>query len=192
MTPPSAWGNTPGMAVFRLPLRRVCAIAVLLAPALLAACANRPLMNLTRGQQGPDEFAIIPGKPIVIPDDLTALPPPSIPGTGSRTDPTPNADAVAALGGNPGRLELDGQTPDGTLLATTGRYGTDPEIRGQLGIADLQFRDRNQGRVLERLFGVTTYFDAYERESLDQTDETLRYRRAGAATPGAPPPPVDD
>jgi len=184
--------NTRFMALSRLSLRRVCVLAVLIAPALLAACGNRPMMNLTSSQQGPDEFGIVPGKPIVIPDDLTALPPPAIPGTGSRTDPTPNADAVAALGGSPSRLERDGQTPDGTLVAATGRYGTDPEIRGQLGIADLQFRDRNQGRFLERVAGITTYFNAYERQSLDQTRETLRFRRAGAATPGAPPPPLDD
>ncbi len=180
------------MAVCRPSLRRFGALAVLLLPAVLAGCANRPLMNLSRGLQGPDEFAILPGKPIEIPEDLTQLPPPSIPGTGSRTDPTPNADAVAALGGNPGRLTPDGQTPDGTLLAATGRYGTDPEIRGELGLADLRYRDRNQGRLLERLFSVTTYYDAYARESLDQNAAVVQYRRAGARTPGAPLPLPDD
>ncbi|MEM9248153.1 MAG: DUF3035 domain-containing protein [Pseudomonadota bacterium] len=180
------------MVLSRFPLARFCAVLVLVAPVVLAGCSNRPLMNLSRGLEGPDEFAILPRKPIEVPEDLTQLPPPSIPGTGSRTDPTPNADAVAALGGNPARLEEDGQTPDGALLATTGRYGTDPEIRGELGLADLQFRDRNQGRLLERLFGVTTYYNAYARESLDQNAETRRYRGAGARTPGAPLPPPEE
>lgn len=159
----------------------------------VAACGPREpeLFNLTRGQQGPDEFAILPGKPIEIPQDLSALPPPAPPGTSNRTDATPEADAVAALGGNPARLARDGRAPDGAVVRATTRYGVDPDVREDLAAADLEFRRRNRGRLLERWFGLTTYYDAYERTELNQHREQERWRRAGARSSAAPPPPAD-
>lgn len=163
------------------------ASAALMIVTLVSACGgDRGLMNLTRQQQGPDEFAVIPGKPIEQPADYSTLPPPT-PGGVNRTDATPNADAVAALGGNPNRLALTGRTSDGDLVRAAGRYGTDPNIRAQLTAADEEFRRRNKGRLLERWFRVTTYFDAYSGESLDQHETLDQYRARGARTPGVPP-----
>lgn len=157
----------------------------------VAACGgDNGLINISRKQVGPDEFAILPGKPIEVPEDLSALPAPT-PGLSNRTDPTPHADAVAALGGNPARLEPTGRTTDGALVNSAGRYGTDPNIREDLAVADAEFRRRNRGKLLERLFGLTTYYDAYSRQSLDQHNELDRYRGAGARTPGAPPESVE-
>ncbi len=157
----------------------------------VAGCERREpgLMQPQRGQNTPDEFAILPSKPIEIPDNLAALPAPTS-GVANRTDVNPRAEAVAALGGNPARIELDGKLgSDGALIRQTTRYGVDPQIRTNLAEADLEFRKRNRGRLMERLFGLTTYYDAYEREELDQHGTTWLFRRNGVGTSAAPPNP---
>ena len=72
--------------------------------ALLAACggsAEPDLLNISQPRsEGPDEFAILPAKPLEVPEDLAALPEPT-PGGSNLTDPTPFADAAVAMGGNP-------------------------------------------------------------------------------------------
>ena len=84
------------------------AIALTMTMLGLAACSSDPhLMNTSAGQTSPDEFAIVPTKPLSMPTDLSALPSPT-PGGGNLTDPTPRADAVAALGGNPAQLSVQG------------------------------------------------------------------------------------
>jgi len=170
--------------------RRLAALALLV---LVSACARGEpnLMRIERSGQGPDEFAIVPGKPIEIPQDLSSLPPPAPPGSGSRTDATPEIDAVAALGGSPARLRRDGQLSDPGLARSAGRYGVDPGVRADLAAEDLEFRRNNRGRLLERLFNVTTYYDVYERTELNQHAEQERWRRAGARSSAAPPPPAD-
>lgn len=154
----------------------------------LAGCSgNRVpnLMNLRSDTRGPDEFGIIPTKPLQMPDDLTALPEPT-PGGASLTDPTPNADAIAALGGNPAVL---GRSPagDAAVLAAATRFGVTPDIRAALAAEDLDYRRKHTGRPLERLFGITVYYRAYLPMSLDQEAELARWRAAGIPTPSAPP-----
>lgn len=152
---------------------------------LLSACGGggEPrLMNLRQTTQGPDEFAILPPKPLQMPDSLTALPDPT-PGGDNRTDPTPREDAIVALGGRPGA----GAGGDAGLLAHTARYGRAGDIRQTLAAEDLEFRRDNKGRVLERVFNVNVYFRAYRNQSLDQQAELQRWRRAGARTVSAPP-----
>lgn len=157
----------------------------------LAACSSGrgdKLINLNRGGDGtPDEFAILPTKPIEIPQDLNALPAPT-PGGANRVDPTPQADAVAALGGNPERLNRTGQArSDGGLIRYASRYGVQSGIRPTLAQEDVAFRKANPGRVLERLFRVTRYYSVYEGSELDQTAELQKWRRRGVLTPSAPP-----
>ena len=155
-------------------------ILLLLPLALLAACDDGRLMNV-RSTGSADEFAILPGKPLQQPASYADLPPPT-PGGSNLTDPTPNADAVAALGGIPGA-----GAGDGGLLAYAGRFGRDAAIRQDLAEADAAFRARNQGRFLERVFNVNVYYEAYEPFALDQEREAERFRRAGVPTPVAPP-----
>ena len=169
--------------------RQVLAIAI--ATVLtLAACGNGDgvpsLMNIRSTTAGPDEFAIIPPKPLTMPEDLAALPEPT-PGGMNRTDATPNADAVAALGGNLGSADGVSSAHSG-LYAYAARYGVTAGIRQTLATEDLEFRRENDGRLLERLFDVNVYFKAYETMSLDQQAELWRWRNAGARTPSAPPP----
>lgn len=168
--------------------------ALVLAVMAVSACggggdATPQLMNIRSQTRSPDEFAVLPTKPLVLPEDMTALPEPT-PGGSNLTDPTPDADAVAALGGNPARMVAGGvPAGDGGLVHYAARFGADPAIRTQLAAEDLDFRRRHDGRLLERVFNVNVYFRAYEPLSLDQYAELERWRKVGAKTVGAPPPP---
>lgn len=160
-------------------------VACVLAGLALAACSSGDpqLMNIgaTVGS-GPDEFAILPSEELEIPEDLTALPSPN-PGGSNRADPDPEADAIAALGGNVNRATSGSQS----LMSHVGRFGVEAGIRNTLAAEDLAFRSRNDGRVMERLFNVNVYYRAYSGVSLDQYTELERLRRLGVRTPAAPP-----
>ena len=56
-----------------------------------------------------------------------------------------------------------------------------------LAAEDVEFRRKNNGRLLERLFGTNVYFRAYRKQALNQQAELERWRAAGAGTPSAPP-----
>lgn len=159
------------------------------AAAGLSACSGDPrLMNIESGQSSPDEFAILPTKPLSMPPDLAVLPSPT-PGGANITDPTPQADAVAALGGNPGRLADQGiAASDQALVAYASRRGNNPGIRTTLAEADLRWRSRNARRPLEALFGTSVYQRAYRPMALDPSAEQLRWQRAGARTSTSPTP----
>lgn len=153
----------------------------------LAACEreNPQLFNIRKADRTPDEFSILPTSPLQIPPDLAALPTPT-PGGTNRADRLPQAEAIAALGGNAAR----GTQADGGLLASVQRYGVNPGIRGQLAAEDLDFRRANDARLLERVFNLSTYFKAYRSQSLDQFAELYRLRDAGVRTVAAPPDPA--
>ncbi|PIE16624.1 MAG: pyruvate/2-oxoglutarate dehydrogenase complex, dihydrolipoamide acyltransferase (E2) component [Rhodobacterales bacterium] len=169
-------------------------VVALIALGVLSACGgkDRPLMNIQASSDGPDEFAILPGKPLQSPDFAAPLPAPT-PGGSNLTDPTPKADAVAALGGKPGRLALSGPghigRGDGGLVSYASRFGASGNIRRVLATEDRVFRSKNRGKLLERWFNNTVYFSAYEPMSLDQHRELARFRRLGVKTPSAPPDP---
>lgn len=157
----------------------------------LSACGSNQLMNIETGQNSPDEFAILPTRPLSMPPDLALLPAPT-PGGANITDPNPNADAVAALGGNPARLEDRGiAASDQALVAHAARRGTDPAIRERLAESDAEWRSRNKRRPLEALFGTTVYQRAYRPLALDSQAEQQRWQRAGAITQTSPVPAQD-
>ena len=168
----------------------------LIAVIALSACGQKKdpiLMNIRSSTSGPDEFTILPGKPLQTPDYQAALPAPT-PGGSNLTDPTPMADAVAALGGNPARVAPTGTGKvgrgDGAIVNHASRFGTSGNIRQVLAGEDLEFRRKNNGRVLERWFNVNVYFKAYSKMSLNQHRELARFRRLGVRTPSAPPDPA--
>jgi hypothetical protein len=156
--------------------------AVLIA---LAACGrgDPQLMNLRNTEDGPDEFAVLPTAPLEIPENLASLPEPT-PGARNRVDPDPEGDAIAALGGNPGRASGAGAN----LMSHATRFGVSSDIRPVLAAEDEEFRRRNDGLILERVFGTNVYFEAYRRQALDRYAELERLRRMGVRTPAAPPP----
>jgi hypothetical protein len=164
-------------------------IAAGLAVATLGACASRDsapiLMHAAQTHRGPDEFAILPTRPLQPPPDFNTLPAPT-PGGRNLADPDPRGAAYAALGGGAPAAGIP--AADAALLVHAGRHGVDPAIREQLAAEDLQFRQRNRGRILERLFGVNVYHRAYGRaQGLNQDVELERWRAAGRRTPAAPP-----
>ena len=175
-------------------MRHTVRITLLVAAvaAALSACSRDEtpeLMNIRSQTRAPDEFAILPTKPLELPEDFAALPEPT-PGGTNITDPTPEADAVAALGGDPAALDRTGIVArDGALVNHAARFGVASDIRTVLAAEDLEFRQRNNGRLLERAFNVNVYFRAYRRMSLDQHVELERWRRAGVKNVGAPPDP---
>ncbi len=163
-------------------------VLALAAAAMLAACGNDDnpiLMNLRPSGNGPDEFAILPPRPLQLPENLAELPTPT-PGGTNLTDPNPRADAIIALGGNP---QAAGGIPagDAGLVSYASRGGVTADIRSTLAAEDLEFRRDNNGRILERLFDVNVYFKAYRAQALDQQAELAFWRSRGVRTPSAPP-----
>lgn len=160
-----------------------------LALVVLAACGGGDrtplLMHLRSTTDGPDEFSILPPKALALPSDLTALPQPT-PGGTNLTDQNPMDDAVAALGG---KVHAAGGIPasDAGLVNYADRHGGTPGIRESLAADDLARRKRHPGKLLERAFGLTTYFQAYKDMWLDSYAEQARWRAAGLPTPSSPP-----
>jgi hypothetical protein len=164
-------------------------LLALAATVTLSACSRKEgtLMNLRSPSRGPDEFAILPTKSLEMPKDVVTLPDPT-PGGSNRTDPTPRADAIKALGGNPRALTTAGiPAGDAAIVNTASRYGVSGDIRAVLAEEDREFRSKNRGKLLERLFRVTVYFNVYDDQALDRDAELRRMRRAGVRTPAAPP-----
>jgi hypothetical protein len=156
----------------------------------LAACGGAKrephLMNLRSATDGPDEFAILPPKPLSLPEDLAALPEPT-PGGENLTDQHPMDDAILALGGKPRDPAAGVPASDAGLVNYAVRSGVTQGIRTSLAAEDLEFRRDNPGKLLERMFGVNVYYKAYSDYWLDAYAELARWRQAGAATPSAPP-----
>jgi hypothetical protein len=159
----------------------------------LAACGSGSdeapnLMNIRSSTNTPDEFGILPVKPIEMPSNMAQLPPPT-PGGQNRTDPNPRADAILALGGRPERATPQGQIPgtDAGLVNYTSRFGRDAGVREALAAEDLEFRRNNRGRPFERWANLNVYFDAYEDQALDQHNELQRMRGGGVRNVSAPP-----
>ena len=171
---------------------RVTHLVAILALCGLAACAGRErdivLHDLRTNSGAPEEFSIVPNKPLQQPESFAALPPPT-PGGANRTDQQPLADAVAALGGNPARLDPGTGVPsgDGALVNRASRFGRDPAVRQDLAAADLEFRKR-RSLFTWSIVPTDEYNRAYRRQSLDPYDWLARSRQAGARTPSAPPP----
>lgn len=164
------------------------AATAMLACLALAACGGGGLRSFERGA-GPDEFGVLPNDPLVIPEDLSALPPPT-PGGTNLADPAPIEGAIAALGGSAGAVQAGGiPAGDAALVAHAGRYGVDPAIRAELAAADARFRNRRAGGGILGLFrGGDRYFSAYAAQALDAYAELVRFRNLGVQVPSAPPP----
>lgn len=158
----------------------------LIAVTVLAACENKGLRQIQSRGDGPDEFIIVPAKPLEQPESFSALPAPT-PGSFNRTDQRPLEESVAQLGGQRGSPNAPIPGSDGALVNHTSRFGRDANIRATLAAADAQFRKRQSRFTQIRLFRDDTYALAYRREALKASRVAEQYRRAGIPTPTAPP-----
>jgi Protein of unknown function (DUF3035) len=156
----------------------------------LAACGDDKeqdsfLSNIGLSSKAPVEFAVVPHKPLELPENLAELPAP-IPGARNRTDLTPIEDARVALGGNPnGGVTVQS---DAAVLAATGARTAPTGIRQVLAEEDVEYRRYHKGAPLVRWFNKNTDAVVYEDMLLDPTIETLRQRAGGRRTPAIPPP----
>lgn len=168
---------------------RVTHLAIL-AVLVAAGCSNRDItlhdLNNRTGQ--PEEFSIVPGKPLQEPDSYADLPNPT-PGGANRTDQTPLQDAVAVLGGDPNRVVASGPgvgAGDQAIVSRASRFGRNPGVREQLAEEDLELR-RKGSLFTWKLFPEDEYNKAYRRQRLNPHLWVNRYRQAGVQTPTAPP-----
>lgn len=162
--------------------------AIILTGAMaLSGCADKGLRQLEAAGPGPDEFMILPNKPLTAPKDFDVLPAPT-PGGTNLVDQNPKADAMVALGGRLPSPEAAGvPASDGALVAQASRFGVPANTRATLAEADARFRKRQARMSSVRLFSVDRYEQAYRREKLDPHSETGRFRQSGVHTPSSPP-----
>ena len=152
----------------------------------LAGCGEPKLRQLRSSDRGPEEFTVIPVKPLQQPSDYATLP---LPGSSivNITDPTPKRDAIAVLGGSDTRFYKTGiPAADKALMRRADRYGTTKSIRTLLAIEDTEFRKRRY-RINRFQFRVRDeYGKLYAKETLDAYAELLKFRKVGVATPAVP------
>lgn len=167
-------------------------IPVILAMAVaLAGCGGDgrdiTLRDVVDTTPGPDEFSVLPNKPLQAPPNYQDLPTPT-PGKANLVDATPLADGVAAFGGKPSRLENTGvPAGDRALVAHASRKGVPANIRQDLAQSDEDFRRRKSRFTKIRLARTDRYNEVYQRQTLDANREWRRYRATGVRTPSAPP-----
>ncbi len=169
-------------------MRAPLGMVILSAALAVAGCSDKGLRDLRAPGTGPDEFMILPTKPLTAPQDYQVLPAPT-PGGTNLTDQYPKADAVAALGGRPSALEGGAGIPasDAALVAASSRYGVPANTRVALAEEDAKFRKRQSRMTRIRLFPVDRYQQAYRKQSLDPFAQTDLFRTRNAGTPTSPP-----
>lgn len=164
--------------------RVTCLILVV---AGLSACSDKGLRDLRGGGSGPDEFMVLPAKPLSEPPNYAFLPDPT-PGGANLTDQNPRGDAVAALGGRAEALVPQGvSASDSALVAQASRHGVQGNIREITTAEDEQFRKRRGRLTAIRLFPVDRYVQVYRPQQIDPWREERRFRRAGVTTVTNPP-----
>jgi hypothetical protein len=129
----------------------------------------------------PDEFMVLPTRPLEMPQNLAALPPP-VPGAPNRVDYQPQQIALEGLTGRPGPAATAGGA---ALVAAAGP--AQPQIRSVLASEDAEYRATHQGLLLERLFNKNKEVVVYEAMILDPGREYEYLRARGLNQPPAPP-----
>lgn len=161
-------------------------LAFMLMTLALGGCANQGLHDLRRNNNGPDEFLVLPKKPLQQPESYAALPAPT-PGQSNRTDVYPLQEAVIAVGGTPESSLGPVPAGDAALVAAASRYGVAPNIRQVVAQEDAEFRRRKSRLTQYRIVPTDSYNEAYKRQALNQSATAEAWRRAGARTPTFPP-----
>lgn len=154
----------------------------------LAGCGDVKLRKMRSDDKGPEEFTVLPFKPLQTPSDYTVLPEPA-PAAGNLADATPKLDAIVALGGTPvvGGSTTNVPASDRALVRRTNRFGTTLDIRAVLAAEDAEIR-KDKSRMLRfQLNRKDLYSKVYEEQTLDAYAELAKFRAAGVLTPAVPP-----
>lgn len=165
--------------------RRLITATLLISGGLaLAGCGGDGLAGVLRASgagASPDEFMVLPTRPLEMPANLSTLPPPT-PGRANRVDYHPNAEAVAGLTGRQGPA---GRADGAALVARTGAGS--PQIRTVTAVEDAEYRARNRGRLLERWFSRDQEALVYRGQALDAPETFVTLRARGVGVPAPPP-----
>ena len=163
-------------------------IFILVGALAVSGCVQKNLRVLRPAGTGPDEFLVLPNKPLTPPESFSNLPAPT-PGGTNLTDATPQADLVATLGGRPAALQPGAGVPasDGALVTAASRYGVDPAVRERLAAEDAKKlkKARRSGKI--KIVPVDRYELSYRKEALNPNSVAERFRNAGIPTPSSPP-----
>lgn len=129
--------------------------------------------------KGPDEFLVIPTKPLIMPDNYSNIPLPIL-GMINRVQYEPRKDILRAFGGNPNlSASKKIKSNEIALLRVTTRRGVDQNIRKKLQTEDLALRKSHPLKVLERIAGKSNKSIAYKGSVLDIELELKRLRKLG-------------
>ena len=137
----------------------------------LAGCDNsqgigRFIAGEPNADSGPDEFGIVPTKPLELPDDFAALPEPTPAGATLRIHTqrkTPSQRSVAGQNGLIARALAQEKPRCWLRLNAMARLRI---FRTVLAEEDKEFRKQNGPKLLERWFNVNTYLKSYDDETL--------------------------
>ncbi|MBL4750955.1 MAG: DUF3035 domain-containing protein, partial [Amylibacter sp.] len=151
---------------------------------VLAGCGENPVFgkngNFRLKDAGPDEFAVLPTKELVMPEDYASLPEPTL-GSKNRADVEPQRDAVAVLGGKPEQLDSDfigaGEQP---LIAAASRFGVTSDIRTVLAEEDKTYRKKHKAKFYDRwIYSDDAYLRRLKNQALEPYDELPKLRAQG-------------
>lgn len=165
--------------------RRLITATLLISGGLvLAGCGEAGLAGVLRSSgvgARPDEFMVLPTRPLEMPASLSALPPPA-PGTANRVDYRPNAEAVTGLTGRQGPAG----TADGSALVA--RTGTgSPQIRTVVAVENAEYRAQNRGKLFQRWTSRDQEALVYRGQTLDAPTSFETMRARGVGVPAPPP-----
>ena len=150
--------------------RALAPVAALGLALMVAGCGFNVREELGLIGGGPDEFAVVKKKPLVMPTNTSALPEPK-PGAPSLVDPRPSEAAQAALTGRSGDAARTNAAPgasEQSFLAAAGAGAADPNIRTELEADE----ENPNARLLDGLLGKS-------EEEADQVGRGGRSRAAG-------------
>jgi len=146
---------------------------------------GRPLLNLRQSAIAPDEFLVVPQKPLETPADLSRLPAPD-PGADALVMIDFEDNLLRALGGRPNSSGAVPASDSAFVGAARAGAGTTPNIRALVRAEDQAFRDARAGRI-ERLAKNRKAVTVYDPMLLDPVVEAARMQALGVKIPAVPP-----
>lgn len=151
-----------------------------LALGALAGCdqIGNPLDAISGRIKPPDEFEVLPNKPLRMPSSIAQLPEPRL-GERSPLEPNPNADARRALLGGVPTAGSSVSASEAALLGAANTEANKPDIRTALP-EDVAAAEAGQGGVptLAELVGLD---GDPVKDALDPDEEARRLQAEGIA-----------